>query len=162
MFGRRDAAIKEVREQLQMKQDFVAQSAELSAALLATEQELGKAETVTARWEKSAPGRRDIPSLYGKIDDLAKDAQLAISRFDPQPFVVREKVQEIPITMNCTGKFAQIHQFLRGIEGLSATIWVESMRIEKSAANNKDTQCELNLVVFSNNSQSSDYAKHGD
>ena len=87
---------------------------------------------------------------------------LAISRFDPQPFVVHEKLQEIPIAMTCSGTFAQIHEFLRAIEGMPVTIWVESMRLEKMAQTAKCVQCELNLVVFSNNLQIPDYARHSD
>ena len=115
-----------------------------------------------SRWEKAAPKKRDIPRLYGKIDALAKDAQLAISRFDPQPFVVHEKLQEIPITMTCSGTFAQIHEFLRAIEGMPMAIWVESMRLEKTAQTAKHVQCELTLVVFSNNLQITDYTRHSD
>ena len=45
---------------------------------------------------------------------------------------------------------------------MPVTIWVESMRLEKTAQTAKDVQCELNLVVFSNNLQIPDYAKHSD
>jgi Tfp pilus assembly protein PilO len=71
-------------------------------------------------------------------------------------------LQEIPITMTCSGKFAEIHSFLRNLERLPPTIWIESMRLDKDARNAKDVRCELNLVVFSDNPQSSDYAKRSD
>ncbi len=146
-------AIIALRGQLQAKQTFVAQSTGLSAAVVAAEQELAKAEAVTGSWEEVAPREKDTSSLYGKIDALAKKAHLAIGRFDPQPFVLREKVWQIPITMNCTGTFSEIYQFLRGIEGLPATIWVDFLRIEKPPANSKDMKCELKLVVFAGNSR---------
>ncbi len=158
--GRR--AVKEMREQVETKQTFVAQATQLSAALIGVQQELDKAESVVAQWEKTAPGKRDIPELYGKINALAKDARLAIGRFDPQPFIVHERLHEIPLTMSCSGTFAQLYEFLRDVERLPATIWVESMRLEKAATNTKEVQCELNLVVFSDNPYSSDYAKHSD
>ena len=112
--------------------------------------------------EKAAPKKRDIPALYGKIDALAKDAHLAISRFDPQPFVVHEKLQEIPVAMTCSGTFAQVYAFLRAIEGMPVTIWVESLRLEKTAQITKHVQCEINLVVFTNNLQINDYGRHSD
>jgi Tfp pilus assembly protein PilO len=155
-------AIRELREQVEAKRTFIGQSTGLSAALFDVQKELDRAETAAARWEKAAPGKRDIPRLYGKIDALAKDVHLAIGRFDPQPFVTYERLQEIPITMSCSGTFAQIFEFLRKVERLPTTIWVESMRLEKAAANTKDVRCEVNLVVFSDNPQSSDYAKHSD
>jgi Tfp pilus assembly protein PilO len=155
-------AIKEMREQAESKRAFVAEATKLSETLISVQRDLSKAEPVVAQWEKTAPGKRDIPKLYGRIDALAKNAHLSIGRFDPQPFVVHEKLQEIPVTMNCSGGFAKIHEFLGELEQLPMTIWVESMRLEKSATNAKDVRCELNLVVFANNPQNSDYARHSD
>jgi Tfp pilus assembly protein PilO len=155
-------AVQALREQVEAKRMFIGQSTGLSAALFKVQKELDRAEATAARWEKVAPRKRDIPRLYGKIDAAAKDAHLAIARFDPQPFVTYEKLQEIPITMSCSGTFAQIFSFLRKIEGLPTTIWVESMRLERASSTTKNVQCEVNLVVFSDNSQNSDYAKHSD
>jgi Tfp pilus assembly protein PilO len=158
--GRR--AIQQISDNVEAKQALIAQSTGLSATLMRVQRELDETESAATQWEKAAPGKKDIPALYGKIDALAKGAHLAISRFDPQPFIVHEKLQEIPITMACSGTFAQICEFLRSVEQQSATIWVESIRLEKSVQNTKDVQCELSLVVFSNNPQSSDYARHTD
>lgn len=158
----RHRVIVDMREQVEAKRTFIAQSTGVSAIVNNVQREIDRAESVASRWEKAAPKKRDIPQLYGKIDALAKKAHLSIAKFDPQPFIVHEQLQEIPVTMTCLGKFADMHAFLRGIEGLPPTIWVESVRFEKSAQNAKDVQCELNLVVFSDNPQSSDYAKHSD
>ena len=158
--GRR--AIREVQDQVETKRQFVTQATGLSQALALSQRELDKAEVVVARWEQAAPRKRAIPALYGKINALAKDAGLAIARFDPQPFVVHEKIEEIPIAVGCSGRFAQVFDFLRGIEMLPATVWVESIRLEKTDKDAKDVRCELDLVVFSDNPQSSDYAKRAD
>jgi Tfp pilus assembly protein PilO len=158
--GRRN--VKELCVQVETKRGIVAQATGLGTMLIGVNQELSKSEAIVTQWEKTAPGKREIPELFGKIDALAKSAHLAIGRFDPQPVVVHERLREIPITMNCSGTFGQIFAFLHEIERLPATIWVESLRIEKTAQNAKDVQCELNLVVFSNKSQGSDYARHSD
>jgi Tfp pilus assembly protein PilO len=155
-------AIQQWRGQVQAEQEVVAQATELSAKLVAMQQELQQTEDVAAQWERTAPGKRNIPALFGQINALAKDAGLSINRFDPQPFLLHEKLQEIPITVVCSGTFAEFFQFLRGIEGLPATIWVESIRLEKAAQNAKDVRCELSFAVFSNNHQISDYAKHSE
>jgi Tfp pilus assembly protein PilO len=158
--GRR--AILEVQEQVETKRQFVSQATELSQALAISQRELDKAEAVVARWEQASPQKRTIPAFYGKINALAKDAGLAIARFDPQAFVVHEKIEEIPITVGCSGGFAQVFDFLRGIEQLPATVWVESIKLEKSDKDTKDVRCELDLVVFSDNPRSSDYTKRAD
>jgi Tfp pilus assembly protein PilO len=155
-------AIKQTREQVADKQKVVAQSADLSAKLISAQQELEKDEAVVRRWEEAAPKKRDIPGFCGKITALAKTAHLEVTRFDPQPAIIHEKLQQIPMAMTCMGTFAQVYEFLRAIEAVPTTIWVESMRLEKTALNKKGIQCELNLAVFSNNPQNSDYARHSD
>ncbi len=145
-------AIQETAQQIEAKRAIVNQATGLSTALAAAKQDCDAADAVASRWKAAAPGHRDIPALFAKIDAMAKEAHLAVGRFDPQPAVVHETLQEIPINMTCWGTFAQIHEFLRGIEGMHATIWVESMRFEKAEKDAKDVKCELNLVVFSGNS----------
>ncbi len=158
--GRRQ--IRQLAEQIETKRTVVAQATNLGATKLAIHLELGQAEAFVERWEKAAPAKGDIPALFGKINALARSNHLSIRRFDPQPAVLREQLAEIPITMNCSGRFGQVFEFLRSLEDLPPTIWVESLRIEKEAQDAKDVQCELNLVVFSNNSQGSDYTKAAD
>lgn len=153
-------AIQEMSQQVQTKQAFLTQATGLAAMLVGVQHDLGKADEIVAQWEKASPGQRDIAQLYGKISSLAKEAHLTTGRFDPQPFVSHERLREIPLAVSCSGTFAQIHDFLRKVEGLPATIWVESVKIEKTVQATKDVQCELNLVVFANNPQDSDYAKH--
>ena len=155
-------AIKELHDQVETKQQLVAQATTLSDMLAASQQELDKSQAIAADWEREAPGKRDIPAFFGRINALAKDAGLTISRFDPQLFLAYEKFQEIPITIVGSGNFAQVYEFLRLVEGLPVTIWIDSVRLEKTAQNAKNIQCELSLAIFSNNQQNSDYAKHTD
>lgn len=154
--------IKQTRQQVETKRMLVSQSTVASDELVRIQREIDGAASMVRKWEKTAPGKRDIPALYGRISTLAKNSRLAVNRFDPQPFVVHEQLEEIPINMTCTGTFGQIHEFIRGIETLPQTIWVESMRLEKMPQHTKNIQCELSLVVFSNNSQASDYTRHAD
>jgi Tfp pilus assembly protein PilO len=123
-------AIQQWRGQVQAEQQVVAQATELSARLVAFQQELQQTEAVVAQWEKTAPGKRGIPALFGQINALAKEAGLSISRFDPQPFLAYDKLQEIPISVVCAGTFGDVFRFLQGIERLPATIWVESIHLE--------------------------------
>jgi Tfp pilus assembly protein PilO len=155
-------AIQQWRGQVQAEQQVVAGATELSAKLVAMQQELRQTEAVVAQWEKTAPGKRDIPAMFGQINALAKEAGLSISRFDPQPALIHEKLQEMPIAVVCSGAFADLFQFLRGIEGLPATMWVESIRLEKGVQNAKDVRCEVSLAIFSNNQHISDYARHSE
>jgi Tfp pilus assembly protein PilO len=141
-----------MNHQIEAERTVVAQGTGLSTSLANAKQELDSAQSVARRWEKAAPGKRDIPALFARIDALAKNANLTIGRFDPQPAVPHESFEEIPINMTCSGTFAQIYEFLRAVEGMPVTVWVESLRMEKTGKAVKGVKCELNLVVFSDNS----------
>jgi Tfp pilus assembly protein PilO len=152
-------ALKEKRRQIELKQQFVNQAADMSDALTAVEKQIQAAQTTVTDWEKSAPQKKDLPSLYGKINALAKDAGLAVSRFDPESPIKHQQVHEIPITIACEGRFRQVHEFLRGLEQMPQTIWVESLRIDKQRETGGNVQCSLNLVVFANNPDISNYTR---
>ncbi len=139
-------------QEVEEKRAFVTQSAGLAAGLVATHKELQESKALVEQWEKTAPGKRDIPALYAKIDALAKDAHLTIEKLDPQPIVLRQKLQEIPININCVGSFSQIYEFLRTLEGLPVAMWIESLRLDRKSQDTQDVQCELSVVVFSVNS----------
>jgi Tfp pilus assembly protein PilO len=65
---------------------------------------------------------------------------------------------EIPLSIGLLGSFGQIEAFLRSLEGLPATIWVDSIKI--AAAQDAKPVCgEIRLVVFAVNSENSDYGK---
>jgi len=145
-------AILEMQSEIDTKRAFVTQSVGQSAALLNIQKELDRTKTVVRQWEDAAPKKKDLAKLFGTIDTMAKDAHLAVSRFDPQPMAVHEKVNEIPLAIKCTGSFAEIFDFIRNVEALPVALWVESMRIDGASQNGKTIGCEISLVIFSNNS----------
>ncbi|MCE5303736.1 MAG: type 4a pilus biogenesis protein PilO [Planctomycetaceae bacterium] len=147
--GRKSLA--QLQQTIELKRAVIAQSTGLSDALLQTHRELNETETLVRQWEKISPGKKDSPALYGKIHAMAKNSRLSVTRFDPQPIVSHEQLKELPIVIACSGSFDQIYEFLRCLEQQSQTIWVENLRMDKKAKNTKDVQCEISLVVFSDN-----------
>jgi Tfp pilus assembly protein PilO len=158
--GRR--AIGELREQLGRKQSFLAQNASLAQALTAARHELEKAETYCAAWKQRAPAEGELSALYGKINELTKAAGTITTRFDPKPVAVHERTREIPVTMGCTGTFAEVFALLRSLESLPPTIWLDTVQFKKNGETGASVAAEINLVVFANNSEDSDYVKRSD
>ena len=152
--------IVEIRQQVQTKREFVSQSTGLAKILTASQKELETAEAANNKWLASAPRNRDLPALYGKINALAKDAGLVLTRFDPEPFNLHEELRELPVAIGCSGTFSQVYTFLSDIEALPATIWVEQLRLGKTKTGGGNVECELNMVVFSNNPYVSDCILH--
>jgi len=158
--GRR--AVGELKEQIETKREYIKKSAGLAKALLAVQQQLGKAEAYNTRWLEHAPARRDLAALYGRINQLAWSSGTVVTRFDPERIRARAKLQEIPLSMGCMGSFRQIYEFLRSLETLPQEIWVKELSLEKRDTPKGFVTCELSLAVFADNPEDSDYVKHSE
>ena len=142
-------AITAVQDQAECRRQFVVQAGELPAIMAGCQRELDAAQAAIARWEKAAPRKKRLAEYFEKIDSVTRQAGLAVTRFDPQPFVVHEKIHEIPLLIDCSGGFAQVYEFLRNVERLPATIWVDSIKIENIKNDGRNVTCKVNLVGFS-------------
>jgi len=151
-------AIREQREQIAAKRLQAMQAGSIALAIEATRKDLDRAKAYIAAWDTKAPAEKDRAVLFGKINDLAKQAGVVTTRFDPEPLKRRDRLVEIPLTIGIQGSFGQIQAFLYALEQLPASIWIDSAKLAIS----KDGRLihgEINAVVFTANSDISDYVK---
>lgn len=147
--GRR--AIAELEQQVETKQNYIAQSQTLAAALVASQMELEKTKAHNQRWLQAAPAPGQLSTLYGKIYLLAKNAGVTTTRFDPEPVVLLDALRKIPVAIGCTGTFSQVSEFLRALESQPEEIWIESLRIQAREGDEESVECEISAVIFSGN-----------
>jgi Tfp pilus assembly protein PilO len=147
--GRRANA--RIEEELAEKQEYVAGAATVAATLRAAEQELERAQQYTAAWKHDAPAEGSRSLLFGKMHDLAKAAGVAVNRFEPKPVEHRAQLRGFPVVIGCTGKYAQVHEFLRALESHPATIWADAVLIQRPKELGETVDCEVSLVIFTNN-----------
>ena len=152
-------AIGKARQQVRQKQDYIVRAGSLATALRIAKEELEKTGTYNTSWEQHAPAQGELSALYGKIHELAKAAGITITRFNPEPVVRYETISRIPIGMGCVGSFADIGQFLEGLESLPMEIWANELHLNRAGENGQDVSCTLTLVVFACNSKNSDYVE---
>lgn len=151
-------AIGKTRDQIKQKQAFVVQAVSVGAALRTVEQELKKTEAYNATWQEHAPAEGELSALYGEIHELAKAAGTTITRFDPEPAACYGEISQIPLGIGCVGSFAEICGFLRGLERLPVAIWVSELVLAASGDTGRSVICKADLVIFTHNSENSDYA----
>jgi len=152
--GRR--TIGDAQAQIEQKQQYLTGSTGLATTLCAAEEELGTSQAYSSLWESHSPNPTGISALYGKINALAKATGTTTTNFDPEPVVSYDQLREIPLTIGCTGSFRQILEFLRMLEDLPETIWVNRLQVEKIDQNADSVKCEIALVVFASNPKNSD------
>jgi len=155
--GRR--AVGEARDRIEQMQNYLAQATELTGALQITEEELQVSQAYNLAWEEDSPNRNSLSELYGRISALAKTAGTVTTRFDPEPVITHDTIKEIPLSLGCTGSYAQVFAFLQSLEGLPMEIWVKSCSIVNSDTRRGFADCDLTVVVFADNPRNSDYVE---
>ncbi len=150
--------ITQLRTEIETRQIYISNADSISAALAAAQQELLEARSYIEKWQRTALMVHRLPVLYGNINDLSNRAGTATIRFEPQMLVELGLIRQIPIHMACTGTFTQIHEFIRSMESLPMTFWIYSLQFNKSGQAGGNILCEIDLVVFSDNSKISNYA----
>jgi Tfp pilus assembly protein PilO len=151
-------AIAQMREQIETKRRQVVLSGTSGAAIETTRKDLARAKACIAAWDAKSPSVTDLAALFGRINALVKSSGAINTRFEPEPVRRRERLIEIPLSIGLLGSYPQIDQFLCSLEGLPATLWVDSAKIV-AMKNGATVHGEIRLVVFTVNSDNSDYVK---
>lgn len=144
---------------LSKEQDAVGQADALLPSIATTEQQLAKARKYNSQWIEAAPSESELPSLFGKVNRLAKAAGITTTRLDPQPAVQYEKIRLINLTAAYRGSFAQISRFLCELESTPEAIWIDRVQMEGSSQTGKDITCEVTLAIFVDKTDDSDQVK---
>ena len=152
-------AVDELRSQIKLKRDCVAQASGLAAMLQFQQQQLDQAKAYGAAWRERAPLVEERSALEGKIHALAEAAGVTTTRFNPEAIIPHETIKEVPVAIECNGTFAQVCTFLGSLESLPLPIWINSTAMEKIDATTEYVKCEITVVVFTDNPNNSDYAE---
>jgi len=145
----------QLREDLHMQRQFVEQALTLTGTMATVERDLQAARDFAGAWRESAPRAGQLALAFGAITRCATDAGVEMQQFDPQPIAPMETVSRAPLSLSCTGTFHQIYYFLELLESQPQTIWMSDLLLSASDAGEGKMTCELTLVVFADNRESS-------
>jgi Tfp pilus assembly protein PilO len=154
--GRR--AVTQLRKDIEYKERIIKDASHISATLSAAQQDLISVKSYISNWRQVASTTHHLPAVYGSIHNLSKQSGTTPTRFEPQVFTDLSLLRQVPINMSFTGTLSQIHEFVRSMEGLPLTIWIESLRLDKDRQTGSNVLCEVKMIVFSDNTNISNYA----
>jgi Tfp pilus assembly protein PilO len=155
-------AMAETRREIDSKRQFVAGAERLGLAVAAVQSDLTKTAEYVGSVGGTLPPLGGEAKILGQIHALAGAAGVTIARFEPEAPVRKESVSQIPVVITVTGRFTQILDLVHRVEQLPVRIWVDQVkcaRVGKGGDVEKVISAELNLVIFADNSEDSDYAK---
>ena len=151
-----------LRAEMSAAEQFIGQVEAFSPAIEATQQQLDTTRDYVGQWEQSAPTEDGLARVFGRINRLAKESDITTTRFEPHTAVPYDKIRRVPVAVTCVGSFGQICQFLRALECLEETIWVEGLQMQRRGKDSEDIECELTLAIFADNSGDSDQVDRSD
>lgn len=149
-------AIGGMRKQLHEKQEYIVQADRLGFAIQKTTGDLEAAHEYAAAWQTAAPSEAKLASTFGGITQRAQAAGLALHRFDPQPIIKLDSVWQAPINLVGEGDFQQVFEFIRQVETMPGTLWIQTMRLECDPKAEGRVRCEMTVTVFADNRDFSD------
>ena len=147
--------IAKLRADLREGQNFVEDSENTTKLLSVIEEKLHRAQAYNKSWTQHAPQPSELSLLLAQINAKAREANVLIERFDPEPAIKLERLNQLPLAVGCRGQLPQIFAFLAEIEKMPQTIWLKSITIGREGKTRGLTQCEVNLAIFMDNSNNS-------
>jgi len=142
------AEVSGLRQQRAAKETEMLQSRALAASLARFKQE---AQALRARLETAKerlPSEREIPGLYRQVSDLAHQAGLAVSLFQPKEPATKDVYQEVPISVSAEAGYHQLGTFLDRIARLSRIVNLTDMKITGISRPTGTIRADLTLATY--------------
>ena len=152
----------ELRSEIRDKRTYLTQAKSVGAALVAGEQQIQAATRFRDQWLARTPKASHVADLFAQIQQVEMQSGVHANRFDPQPIEPQKWITEIPLQLSCVGDYRQVHSLIYGLETLPVDIWIRNLQLEKKSATSENIECNLDLVVFADNPEKSDYIKKSD
>jgi Tfp pilus assembly protein PilO len=150
-------AVARLRVDIDYRQHYISDAAKVAAELASARQELADVNSYIDAWQQSASAIQRLPVLYGDINKLSKQSDTITTRFDPQLINELSQIRQIPINMACKGTITHLYEFIRSLESMPQTTWIDSLRFDSNGQTGENVLCEIKLVVFSDNPKNSNY-----
>ena len=148
--------VRQLREELQAKQDFALQAAGLDVVVAASRRELSAANEFVKRGRSAMPEVDGIANAFEAIHRRAESAGMQTERFEPQSPVALQTLTQTPVVLETTGSFHQIFDLIALLEEADASIWIDQVQIEKVSESSESLACETSLAIFADNRKNSD------
>ncbi len=121
--------IKEV-EQAREKQKFaIARASSQAVQLPALKEQMLKLQGEVANYESNVPAQRDLGVFLHKIASLMNEHNLSEQQVRPGEEIKTDKLNCIPVNMQCKGRLSQIFEFYRRLQGMNRLVRIEQVEL---------------------------------
>ena len=119
-------ALKQARAEQEL---VIAKASAESRQLPAFEERLLQLQRATQNYERQVPGQRDLGAFLHRIADLMNEQNLKEQLIQPGEEIEAEKLNCIPVNMQCKGRLKQIFEFYRRLQELDRLVRIEQVKL---------------------------------
>ncbi len=96
------------------------------------------------------PTEKEMPKLYRQLSELALEAGLSVSLFQPRDPQPKDLYFEVPIVINAQAEYHQLGEFFERVARLSRIVTLGDFKLQGngSPAGTGSVRAELNLATY--------------
>ena len=94
------------------------------------------------------PTSSDIGTFLHKIADLMNKHKLGEQMVEPEKEIEAEKLNCIPVKMQCKGKLFQIYEFFRELQGLDRLVRIEQVKLSNDNDFTGQIGMEARAIIY--------------
>ncbi len=119
----------QIRKQMEEERKRQETAKSTLSRLKAAKEESAQIESKLLNLSKRIPEEPELPSLIIELQDIATQAGIDFISIKPSVLSPKESFSEIPLSINITGGFFDVVDFLYRLEGLPREVKVNAMNI---------------------------------
>lgn len=141
--------IMEAVKQQRAKQDLDIAKAQVDKNQLPMLQnQLQRLQEVVTNFQVKIPVERDLGSFLRKIADLMNELALKEQVITPGSEIQTDKLNCIPINIQCKGKLSQIFGFYKNLQTLGRLVRIERVELLNDRDFNGDVTMDTKAVIY--------------
>ena len=149
-------SIRSTLAELESRHAFILDAQKTRRVAEQLQTELDETVAYIEKYERQLLAQHELPTLFSQISHITKTHGVTTTKFEPQPPVAYDSLSKVSIGLGLSGKFADVHEALRDLEGLEAQIWFDDLKFRGPREIGKTAEAEIILVVFVDNPEKSD------
>ncbi len=116
--------------------------------LFLLKEQLLKLQRELENYDENIPEQSDIGEFLHKIADLMNEYSLGEQVIEPHKEIKADKLNCIPVKMQCKGKLAQIFEFYRRLQKLDRLVRIEQVKLSNDSDFNGEVSMETKAVIY--------------
>lgn len=140
--------IKEV-EQAREKQRFViARASSQGVQMPALKEQLSKLQREVGNYESNVPDQRDLGLFLQRIANLMNENSLKEQQVRPGGEIETDKLNCIPLNMQCKGRLSQIFEFYKQLQGLGRLVRIEQVELTNDNSFSGQVSMQTKATIY--------------